>query len=603
MIKIQSRDYQQNTIDNIIDSYDKGIRSVLAVLATGMGKTFTAILSYLKFRELYGGKCLFLVDQIDLAYQARESFMNVDPTLRIGIEMDYHKASKQDDVVIASIQSISRVGVNRIKRLNPDEFKFIIADEAHKSLSDSWMRVLHYMGTHPDNFDDTKMLLGLTATPKRNDNVRLGILYDDIIGKWDIKYGIQQGWLTEIEVYSVDTRLDISKLQSIKDTQDGDLSNLLNVQARNELIVKTYFELCPNEKVIVYCADVNHAYEVAATFLRYGVDAQCIEANTDKTDRSDWINDYRHGNLNVLTNYGTLTTGFDSTETSAIFIARPFRSTTTYIQTVGRGLRPSKTAYIDECSTTEERLANISISSKPVCKLVDFCDITGNHELCRPPSLFGLNPKMKIDNGMTLYKEVVEPLEEAQQKHQLNLDSIVDISMLDMIVKRNTIKLRNFKPSEFIKELSDFKWYEVADNTFQLNLTSDRKNIIVEQNMLNKYDLLEHDLKTGLTLKLQTFNDISGAIKTADEYAESNYNTRYSKYNAIKSDLTPTDKQLELFARLFKWDKRFEKSYVNKTLVVKEDGVLVTRDRMSELLDQKFNIKWNTSKKPKSSTK
>ena len=69
----------------------------------------------------------------------------------------------------------------------------------------------------------------------------------------------------------------------------------------------------------------------------YKIEAEIVDANSK--NRSRIIDDFKNGNLNVLLNFGVLTTGFDAPKTDVCIIARPINSIVMYSQMVGRILR------------------------------------------------------------------------------------------------------------------------------------------------------------------------------------------------------------------------------------------------------------------------
>lgn len=305
---MQLRDYQQQTIDNVFDSYNRGINSGIIKLGTGLGKSHVATQIAKQWRAMGKGKFLFLVDQIDLAFQAKKAFKKTFPNMTIGLEMNSHHAEGNEDIIISCVPSIGRKGTKRIGKFDPDEFTAICCDEAHKSLSNSWLRVLHYLGVHPENFTDGKLLIGLTATPQRKGG-GLGFLYHDFFANYDVIYGMREGWLVTPEWIKIKTGINIDSVKKKSDEYSPkeleQLAEIIAEEKRNQLIYKAFVDE-GSEKTIVYCATVAHAYQVKELFESNGTRAEVIEALTDKDDRQDWMEEFRSGDLNVLLNFGTL---------------------------------------------------------------------------------------------------------------------------------------------------------------------------------------------------------------------------------------------------------------------------------------------------------
>lgn len=518
-MKITPRDYQYIASERVVQSYKENKKRLLIVLATGLGKTFLATLIH--EQKIAGNKkTLFLVDRKELVDQTKEAFEQFDSTLKVGVEMNVLKADKDCDVVVASVQTLGKSGSVRIKRFNPKDYGLIIVDEAHGSVTESWIRVLSYFGVGPNNEIEDKLLIGLTATPNRTDGIPLGKIYDDIVVNYDLSFGMRNGWLTDIEFLKVETKVDISKIKATKkDFDNEELEKAINVASRNALVVKSYIEHSNDENAIVFCNSVEHAYELEAMFNEHNIPAKCIEAETPSDERKEWIALFKRGRIRVLLNYGTLTTGFNAPETSTIILARPIKSELLLRQIIGRGLRPSSLCFIDFFKTPEQRLAIIEGSVKPACKVIDLCDIVGNHDIVSVPSLFGLNPNLDIKDKKRLFKEVVEPLEEIKHKHQINTKLIMSIDEIESIVTRKKIDLKSVNLPKVLTDFTDKPWVETGDEVYEIFYPADHKSLVVSQNMLDKWDLIEYDTRTHVAKKLNDFYDLSGAIKIGDEYA------------------------------------------------------------------------------------
>ena len=554
------RDYQRKAIDSVLESYDRGVRSGIVNLATGLGKSFLTTSLCQEFNQRYGGKTLFLVDQIELAEQAKRTFLATDPTLRVGIEMNSQHADEYDQVVVACVATLGRKGSQRIGKFKPEDFSIVVADEAHKSVSPIWLRTLHFLGVHPENFEDGKLLVGLTATAYRGDGKSLGFLYDDIFTQYDIRYGMREGWLTDIEWVSVKTNTDITSVKvNAGEFAQGELTKKVDNPVRNAQIVKAYMEHSMDEPAIVFCAGVQHAYKMADLFNQAGITAECVEGGTEKTVRKDWISDYREGRIKVLLNHGVFLTGFDAPETTTIIMARPIRSTLTYTQAIGRGLRPSASAMVDLFLDAEGRRQAIENSDKPACKLIDFEDNVGSHNVCRPPVLFGLNPNAKSKKPKTkLFKEVVEVLDDVKAKAQIDTSKLLDLDDIHIISERKRLKLQAYSVDDVIKSMSILMWLPVSDTDYELLLAKNDKALVVEKNMLDQYELHETDLKSNITTKLQTFTSLQGAIKTADDYVNRvGYDTAYQKNDAAWRNKGVSGKQAAILRNLFKGGCRF----------------------------------------------
>jgi len=581
-MKIKLRDYQRETIESIKKNWDNNITRNLAVLSTGLGKTIIATKLHEKFQP--DKPTMFIVDRIELAHQARESFIETNPSLKVGIEMNKNTLDGDEDVAICSIQSIGRKGSYRIKKIDPDRYHKIIVDEAHVSVSSMYDRVLNYLGVGDKNMTGDKLLLGLTATPNRSDGAPLSKVYDDIVVNYDLGYGVRNGWLTEIDWIRINTNIDISKVKGSKKAFDEkELSEAINVVYRNKLILDSYRSQANEESAICYCIDVEHAYTLADLFNKEGIPSGCIEANTDTQERRELVDQYKKGKIKVLFNYGTLTTGFDAPETSAIILGRPIKSELLYRQIVGRGLRPSRLCFVDAFATAEERKEIIEGSVKPCCKLIDLYDVAGDHDIVSLPTLFGLNKNISKGEQDRFFKEVVQPLEEVKHEHGVDISLIEDLEDLEYIVKKQKLDVKSVNIPAEIKEFTDRPWLPVGDDAYEIVYPDDKKTLLVERDQLDNWDVIEIDTKKDIAKRLNNFKSLSGAFKLADDYASQYYNTDWADKHFKMVEKGVTKPQFNLLRQRLKGGIKVSRAEVYPDTKV---PVIFNRNTGNERLDR-----------------
>ena len=529
---ITPRDFQANALKETLHSFDAGIQRQLIVMATGLGKTYWA--AFLHDRVLSDKPMMFVVDRIELAKQTRDSFLKLFPNKKIQVEMGTQYASKDVDVLILSIDTWGRKGSERILKYDPDYFKKIVLDEAHTSPTPRYQRVLNYFGVSDENLKDDRLLVGLTATPNRPDGVGLKKVFDDITCNYDLLWGIKNGWLTEIVWHPIDTGISLDDVKTTKNEfQQKDLSITVDVASRNEQIIKAYHEYSLGKRSVAFCASVQHAYHLAEMFNAYGIRAETISAKTKKQNRKDFIQGFHDGDIKVLCNFGTLTTGFDETELDSILQARPVKSDLLYRQMIGRGLRPSRTALVDIANSKEQRKRAIENSRKPYCKVIDFVDSYNKHDVRSAPQLFGLHDQVEAQ-GKRMFEDVYEPLKEAQLKHGIDIGDIRSLDEIELRVKqRQRISITSLDIPKDIKKMSKYAWREIGQEKWELTFYKESKCLVVQVNKLDRYDIFEVNLHTGEENQVNTngFASVQGAINIADQYAEKNFDMTYTKHN------------------------------------------------------------------------
>ena len=128
------------------------------------------------------------------------------------------------------------------------------------------------------------------------------------------------------------------------------LTRLAGNAGRNICILLELTELTAAKKqVIVFACSVEHAHLLTELCMLRGIQARCIEGNTESTNRSRYIEAYKHGDVQALINFGVLTTGFDAPNTNAILITRPTASLVLYSQMIGRGIRGPLVGGNEDC--------------------------------------------------------------------------------------------------------------------------------------------------------------------------------------------------------------------------------------------------------------
>ncbi len=147
-----------------------------------------------------------------------------------------------------------------------------------------------------------------------------------------------------MQYFTVQSDLSLDKVKmSGGDFQVNALSRVMDTPAIRALTLKAWLEAAQGKKTIAFCAGVEHAHHLAEDFAALGKRAGTIDGKTK--DRDELLKIFTEGGLDLLTNYGVLTEGFDDPSIECILMARPTTSPLVYTQCVGRGLRtaPGKT--------------------------------------------------------------------------------------------------------------------------------------------------------------------------------------------------------------------------------------------------------------------
>jgi superfamily II DNA or RNA helicase len=198
---------------------------------------------------------------------------------------DKHADEDKADVIVASIATLGRAGSKRLERFDVADFGTIVIDEAHHSSASSYQNVLAHFGLlkvenipNDDDFVDSEantdwnneiLLLGVTATPNRQDNNGIDKIYDEVVFNYGIIEGIQDGFLSRIRAYRINTKTSLENVHTrAGDFAQDELADAINNPERNELIVKTYQEQFSGKQALVFAIDVQHAIDLTKHFAK-----------------------------------------------------------------------------------------------------------------------------------------------------------------------------------------------------------------------------------------------------------------------------------------------------------------------------------------------
>lgn len=343
----------------------------LLSLPTGAGKTRTAVqavVEAMRDDELVG-PILWVAQTDELCEQAvsawAENWRAIGPreTLKLARLWSGNEAEDLGDrhhVVIATMSKLEVVmGKPEYDWLS--EANVVIVDEAHRATAASYTKLLDWIGMGRGR--ERIPFIGLTATPYKGtseaETVRLVNRFDGrrLDGFDDDPYGKLQdmGVLARVEhrlLAGSDIALSANELATLQQTTrlpGNVLERIGEDKTRNQKILESILELPDDFTVLLFAASVNHAELMAGLLSIEGLPSRAISARTDRGARQHYIEQFRRGDLRVLTNYGVLTEGFDAPAVRAVYVTRPTFSPNLYQQMIGRGLRGPKNGGKEVC--------------------------------------------------------------------------------------------------------------------------------------------------------------------------------------------------------------------------------------------------------------
>jgi superfamily II DNA or RNA helicase len=145
-------------------------------------------------------------------------------------------------------------------------------------------------------------------------------------------------------------------LERYFDFPPGLLARLAGDEIRNlEIARRLVSALGSDRQILFFGCSVEHSRFMAALMMYLGYHAVHIDGGSSKALRAEAIEDFRAGRLQLLCNYGILSTGFDAPKTDVVFISRPTQSVVLYSQMIGRGLRGPAIGGTEQCEIIDVR--------------------------------------------------------------------------------------------------------------------------------------------------------------------------------------------------------------------------------------------------------
>jgi type I restriction enzyme R subunit len=366
------RYYQDIAIERALEAIAKGQNRILLALATGTGKTFIAFqIAWKLFHSRWNlsgqptrrPRILFLADRNILANQAYNAFSAFpeDALVRIAPE-DIRKKGKvpKNGSLFFTIFQTFMSGPPKdgnpspyFGEYPPDFFDFIVIDECHRGGANdesNWRGIMEYFAP--------AVQLGLTATPKRNENADTYRYFGEPVYIYSLKDGINDGFLTPFKVRQIQTTLDDyvytpddqvveGEIEAGKRYTEPDFNKIIEIKEREAYRVKLFMDqINQNEKTLVFCATQIHALAVRDLInqLKTGSDPNYCHRVTanDGALGEQYLRDFQDNEKTIptiLTTSQKLSTGVDARNIRNIVLMRPINSMIEFKQIIGRGTR------------------------------------------------------------------------------------------------------------------------------------------------------------------------------------------------------------------------------------------------------------------------
>jgi len=363
------RYYQELAINNSLDAIAEEKTRILLTMATGTGKTAVAAqIAWKLFQARWNLKrdgerrprILFLADRNILADQAFGNDFSIFPSdARVRINtLDIRKKGgvpMGGSIYFTIFQTFMSgpEGTPYFGEYPPDFFDFIIIDECHRGGANdegNWRGILEYFSP--------AVQLGLTATPKRKDNVDTYKYFGEPVYIYSLKEGVNDGFLTPFKVKRIKTTLDDymytsddqiveGEVEEGKIYEEADFNKIITIKEREAKRVRVVMdEINQDEKTIIFCATQDHALAVRDLVNQMKKSkepnyCQRVTAN-DGARGEQYLREFQDNEKTIptiLTTSQKLSTGVDARNVRNIVLMRPVNSMIEFKQIIGRGTR------------------------------------------------------------------------------------------------------------------------------------------------------------------------------------------------------------------------------------------------------------------------
>jgi type I restriction enzyme, R subunit len=369
------RFYQEIAVNRSMEAIAKNKDRILLTLATGTGKTSIAFhISWKLYQTRWNLKrdgsrrprILFLADRNLLANQAFSEFTAYaafpdDALIRIKPgEIKKRGSVPTNGNIFFTIFQTFMSGTDEEGNSAPyfgdypkDYFDFIIIDECHRGGANdegNWRGILEYFSP--------AVQLGLTATPKRKDNVDTYRYFGKPVYVYSLKDGINDGFLTPFKVKRIKTTLDDYIYTSDDQIIEGeveagriyiepDFNRIIEIKEREAKRVQIFMDnINQNEKSIVFCATQDHAAAVRDLINQYKKSTEtnyCVRVTANDGELGEqFLREFQDNEKTIptiLTTSQKLSTGVDARNIRNIILMRPINSMIEFKQIIGRGTR------------------------------------------------------------------------------------------------------------------------------------------------------------------------------------------------------------------------------------------------------------------------
>lgn len=327
--EVEPRPHQVAALERLADVRQRGDVRALAVMASGLGKTYLAALDAAQFEKQRDRpiRVLYLSHQHIILEQGREAFRRVfGPARSFGLFVG-GQHDMDVDFVFGTFQSIEPI----LESIDPATFEYVVIDEAHHSAAPTRDRVVQYL--------TPEFMLGLTATDFRGDGKDIYSYYDDVVAaSLPLERALVDGLLTPISYRVFTDPIDAEVLRDVFRDPEQRPKDLFTPAPDASIVGRIHEAMAMTDteaRVLIFCASLRQMDH----FQRLIPKSRTISSRDSRTDQLSTVEEFREGKFQVLLSRDVLNEGIDVPHATTIVFLRNTESPVVFLQQLGRGLR------------------------------------------------------------------------------------------------------------------------------------------------------------------------------------------------------------------------------------------------------------------------
>ena len=403
--EIVANSMQREALANLKALRDHGKTKALVIAATATGKTY---LSAMDVKQTNARRVLFIAHRESILNSAMESFERI-----FGEKYSYSKliglnGDRHNDFIFSTNLTLN----NRLHDFKPDDFDYLIIDEAHHVSAATYQNIVKYF--------EPKFTLGMTATPERGDQNDIFKTFDHNIAlEVRLDRAIDEQLIVPFHYFGI-TDIQEVDLSHINPDNLSEISSRLMIHSRTRYILSKMKDFGFDGKYLKglgFCVNLEHAAYMTKEFNDAGIPSTMLSGKDNPFYRDQIFKRLEddEDELEMIFSVDVLNEGIDIPAINLVLMLRPTNSPIVFLQQLGRGLRKYKQK---EFLTVLDFIANYQRSFLLALALSGNQSRDKDHLKVQVKRNFSMGPKrIFIQMDEIVKEQIIYQLQETNFKH------------------------------------------------------------------------------------------------------------------------------------------------------------------------------------------